>query len=140
MRKTAVSSTLTVCFDGQFWVGIVERVEDGALSSCRVVFGSEPSNEEVLDFVLREWVRLPLGPAVACEERAMARNPKRRQRQAARELKKRGPSTKARLALAEQREALAREAATSNKERREEERRLRFKQKQKKAKEKKRGH
>ena len=38
MRKTAVSSTLVVCFDGQFWVGIVERVEDGALNSCRVVF------------------------------------------------------------------------------------------------------
>ena len=65
MRKTAVSSTLVVRFDGQFWVGIVERVEDGALSSCRVVFGAEPSSEEVLDFVLREWVRLPLGPAVA---------------------------------------------------------------------------
>ena len=78
MRKTSVSSTLVVRFDGQFWVGIVERVEDGALSSCRVVFGAEPSNEEVLDFVLREWARLPLGPAVACEERAMARNPKRR--------------------------------------------------------------
>ena len=31
MRKTAVSSTLVVCFDGQFWVGFVERVEDGAL-------------------------------------------------------------------------------------------------------------
>lgn len=140
MRKTTVSSTLVVCFDGQFWVGYVERVEDGLLSSCRVVFGAEPSNEEVLEFVLREWTRLPLGPTVACEERAMARNPKRRQRQAARELKRRGPSTKAQLALAEQREALTREAATRNKELWEEERRLRFEQKQKKAKEKKRGH
>ena len=140
MRKTTVSSTLTVCFDGQFWVGIVERVEDGALSSCRVVFGAEPSNEEVLDFVLREWVRLPLGPAVACEERAMARNPKRRARQAARELKKRGPSTKAQVALAERREALAQESAARDKERREEERRRRFEQRQEKAKRKLRGH
>lgn len=139
MRKTTVSSTLTVCFDGQFWVGIVERVEDGALSSCRVVFGAEPSNEEVLDFVLREWARPPLGPAVACEERAMARNPKRRQRQAARELKKRGPSTKAQIALAEQREALAQESAARDKERKEEERRQRFEQRQEKAKRKRRG-
>ena len=140
MRKTTVSSTLTVCFDGQFWVGIVERVEDGALSSCRVVFGAEPSNEEVLDFVLREWARLPLGPVVACEERAMARNPKRRQRQAARELKQRGPSTKAQLALAEQREAMAQKSAELRRELREEERRRRFEQSQQKAKRKRRGH
>lgn len=140
MRKTTVSSTLTVCFDGQFWVGIVERVEDGALSSCRVVFGAEPSNEEVLDFVLRDWARLPFGPSVACEERAMARNPKRRQRQAARELKQRGPSTKAQVALAEQREALAQESAVRNKECREEERRQRFEQRREKSKRKHRGH
>lgn len=140
MRKTTVSSTLVVYFDGQFWVGIVERVEDGALSSCRVVFGAEPSNEEVLDFVLREWVRLPLGLAVACEERAMARNPKRRQRQAARELKQRGPSTKARIALAEQREAMAQESAARNKEHRKEEKRQRFEQRREKAKRKRWGH
>ena len=139
MRKTTVSSTFTVCFDGQFWVGIVERVEDGALSSCRVVFGAEPSNEEVLDFVLREWARLPLGPAVACEERAMARNPKRRQRQAARELKQRGPSTRAQIALAKQRETLAQESAARDKERREDEKRQRFEQRREKAKRKRRG-
>lgn len=45
MRKISVSSTLVVRFDGQLWVGIVERVEDGQLSACRVVFGAEPSCE-----------------------------------------------------------------------------------------------
>lgn len=69
----------------------------------------------------------------------MARNPKRRQRQAARELKKRGPSTKAQIALAEQREALAQESAARDKERKEEERRQRFEQRQEKAKRKRRG-
>ena len=139
MRKTTVSSTLTVCFDGQFWVRIVEHVENGALSSCRVVFGAEPSNEEVLDFALREWARLPFGPAVACEERAMT-GPKRRARQAARELKKRGPSTKAQVALAEQREALAQESAARDKEHKEEERRQRFEQRREKSKRKHQGH
>ena len=33
---------LTVFFEGPFWVGVFERVEDGRLSVCRVVFGSEP--------------------------------------------------------------------------------------------------
>lgn len=48
MRKSEVSSTLTVYHDGQFWVGVVEHVENGMLSVARLVFGAEPSNEEVL--------------------------------------------------------------------------------------------
>ena len=140
MRKTTVSSTLAVCFDGQFWAGYVEHVEDGLLSSCRVVFGSEPSNEEINEFVLREWARLPLNPNVACEEKRMAGNPKRRQRQVAKELKRRGPSTKAQIALSEQREARARENIAHEKQRREEKRRLHFEQKREKAKRKRRGH
>ena len=43
MRQTDASSTLTVYHDSQFWVGTFERVEDGKLSVCRVVFGAEPS-------------------------------------------------------------------------------------------------
>lgn len=31
MRKSEVSSTLTVYHDGQFWVGVVEHVEGGTL-------------------------------------------------------------------------------------------------------------
>lgn len=140
MRKTTVSSTLVVCFDGQFWVGYVEHVEDGLLSSCRIIFGAEPSNEKILEFVLREWTRLPLNPTVTCEVKGMACNPKRRQRQVAKELKRRGPSTKAQIALAEQREAQARENIAHEKQRREEKRRLHFEQKQQKAKKKRRGH
>ena len=56
----------------------------------------------------------------------------------ARELKQRGPSTKAQVALAERREALAQESAARDKERREEERRRRFEQRQEKAKRKRR--
>lgn len=43
MREIGVSSTLTVYHDGQFWVGVFERVEEGRLSARRVVFGTEPS-------------------------------------------------------------------------------------------------
>lgn len=140
MRETTVCSTLVVCFDGQFWVGYVERVENGLLSSCRVVFGAEPSNEEILKFVLREWTRLPLGGSVTCTPRKKAGNPKRRQRQAAKEMERHGPSTKAQRALAEQREHLAKECSAHRKRQRDEECQLRFEHKQKKAKEKKRGH
>lgn len=60
MRKSEVSSTLTVYHDGQFWVGVVEHVENGMLSVARVVFGAEPSNEEVYTWVLERWSSLRL--------------------------------------------------------------------------------
>lgn len=37
MRKSEVSSTLTVYHDGQFWVSVVEHVENGMLSVARLV-------------------------------------------------------------------------------------------------------
>ncbi len=60
MRKSEVSSTLTVYHDGQFWVGVVEHVENGMLSVARLVFGAEPSNEEVYTWVLERWTSLRL--------------------------------------------------------------------------------
>lgn len=58
MRKSEVSSILTVYHDGQFWVGVVEHVENGMLSVARLVFGAEPSNEEVYTWVLERWTSL----------------------------------------------------------------------------------
>lgn len=56
--QISVSSTLTLFHDGQFWVGVVERVEDGKLSAAHIVFDAEPSDEEVLQFVVRKWKSL----------------------------------------------------------------------------------
>lgn len=47
------SLTLTVFFDDPFWVGVFERADGGRLSVCRVVFGAEPRDAEVLALVLR---------------------------------------------------------------------------------------
>ena len=46
--QISVSSTLTVYHDGQFWVGLAEHVEDGRYGVARIVFGAEPSDEEIL--------------------------------------------------------------------------------------------
>lgn len=140
MRKSAVSSILTVRFDGQFWVGIVERIEDGRLGACRVVFGAEPSNEEVLEFVLERWTSLLFSEPVKCEPSKMAGNPKRRQREAAREVTQHGASTKTQIALAEQREAWACEKKVRARTLRDSDRRNRFERKREKARKKKRGH
>ena len=140
MREIRVSSTLTVYHDGQFWVGMFERVEEGRLSACRVVFGAEPSNEEIQELICKRWGELRFTRPVAHDEApSQASNPKRRQREAAREMRSRGPSTKAQQALSEEREAAARQRKTNARERREEERQQRLEQRQRKRKEKHRG-
>ena len=142
MRKIRASSTLTVYHDGQFWVGIFERAEEGKLSVCRVVFGAEPSSEEIQEIVCERWNRLRFTRPVALGSIAMkpAANPKHRQREAARELKQRGLSTKAQQALSEEREALAQQRKADAREQREREKQERFEQRQEKRKRKHRGH
>ena len=54
----SISTTLTVYFDGHFWVGIAERIDNERLEACRIVFGAEPSNEDIYQFVLRQWDQL----------------------------------------------------------------------------------
>lgn len=72
MRREGASITFTVYFDGQFWVGMVERMEEGGLSAARVVFGAEPSDEEVFRFVLDRWGTLRSMTAVAIDQTAAA--------------------------------------------------------------------
>lgn len=104
MRSQGTSTTLTVHFDGQFWVGTVERVDGGMLTAARVVFGAEPSDAEVYRFVLERWGELRFSPEVETTPVRQAKNPKRRQREAAKEMARSAPSTKAQAALAEMRE------------------------------------
>lgn len=104
MRIQGTSTTLTVHFDGQFWVGTVERVDGGSLTAARVVFGAEPSDEEAYRFVLERWGELRFSPEVEATRARRAKSPKRRQREAAKEAARSAPSTKAQVALAEMRE------------------------------------
>lgn len=135
-----VSSTLTLYHDGRFWVGIVERIEDDRFQAARIVFGAEPSDEEVLRFVVARWGSLSFcGDAEAAVPR-LAENPKRRQREVSKALGRAVTSTKAQQALAEQRESRKQECAALRKQKREESRRIRFQQRQEKFKKKRRGH
>ncbi len=124
--QTSVSSTLTVYHDGQFWVGLAEHVEDGRYGVARIVFGAEPSDGEILQFVVGKWEKLSFFGGEATEASKPARNPKRRAREAAKALKQPAMSTKAQQALVEQREALKRESAHARSRRRAEEADARF--------------
>ena len=78
--QISVSSTLTVYHDGQFWVGLAEHVEGGRYGVARIVFGAEPSDEEILRFVTSEWEKLSFFGGEPAEASKPAKNPKRRSR------------------------------------------------------------
>ena len=138
--QISVSSTLTVYHDGQFWVGLAEHVENGRYGVARIVFGAEPSDEEILRFVASEWEKLSFFGDDPTESDKPAKNPKRRAREAAKALKQPAMSTKAQLALANQREAMKRESAHARSRRRADEAEARFEQRKLKRKQKHRGH
>ena len=78
-------SRLTVEFSPPWGVGTLERWEDSRYEVGRVVFGAEPTEPEVLLWVLHQLPRLHTTPAAeALARRPEAQNPKRRQRQIAR--------------------------------------------------------
>ena len=138
--QISVSSSLTVYHDGQFWVGLAERVEGGRYGVARIVFGVEPSDEEILRFVASEWEKLSFFGGEPTEASKPAKNPKQRGREAAKALKQPAMSTKAQQALAAQREAMKRESAQARSQRRADEAKTRFEQRKLKRKQKHRGH
>lgn len=95
---------LTVYFDNPFWVGMFERTENGKLSVCRVVFGAEPNDCEVFEFVLKNFCKLKFSPAVDVAVKKEVKNPKRMQREVKKQLMPVGIGTKSQQALNLQRE------------------------------------
>lgn len=138
--QISVSSTLTVYHDGQFWVGMAEHVEDGRYGVARIVFGAEPSDEEILQFVVGKWEKLSFFGNDPVETSKPAKNPERRAREAAKVLKRPAVSTKAQQAFAAQRKAMKRESAQARSQRRADEAETRFEQRKLKRKQKHRGH
>lgn len=138
MDKT--SGKLTVLFEEPFWVGVFERISDGKLSVCKVTFGAEPKDYEVWDFILKHYSDLKFSPAVEIEVKQTADNPKRRQRNARKQLQNSGIGTKSQQALQNQREEMKTECRQLRKEQKETEKQRQFDLKQQKRKEKHRGH
>ena len=132
--------SLTVFFEEPFWVGVFERISDGKLSVCKVTFGAEPKDYEVWDFLLRHYYELKFGPAIETEVKQTADNPKRRQRNAKRQLQISGVGTKSQQALQMQREEMKTQRTQISKEQREAEKQRQFDLKQQKRKAKHRGH
>ncbi|MBR0219347.1 MAG: YjdF family protein [Clostridia bacterium] len=132
--------TLTVYFDEPFWVGVFERMDDGKLSVCKVTFGAEPKDYEVWAFVLGHYFELTFSPAVEAEIRQAADNPKRRQRNAGKQMARSGIGTKSQQALQMQLEQTKQERKVKSREQKLEEIERQFALKQQKKREKHKGH
>lgn len=138
--QISVSSTLTVYHDGQFWVGLAEHVEDGRYGVARIVFGAEPSDEEILRFVVGKREKLSFFGGDPAEASKPVKSPKRRAREASKALKRPAMGTKAQQALANQRETMKRESVRARSRRRADEAEARFEQRKLRRKQKHRGH
>jgi hypothetical protein len=95
-----VPSKLTVFFENPFWVGVFERHSDGKLQVCKVVFGAEPKDSEIQEFILSKWNCLVFSDAIADDRlRPKPVNPKRLQKMIKKEIAAPGIGTKAQQAL-----------------------------------------
>ena len=137
MQKSRAS--FTVFFEDPFWVGVYEREEPGGLTACRVVFGAEPKDYEVYNFVLKNYYRLKFSPAVATDVKEASHNPKRIQREVRKQVQNTGIGTKSQQALKLQQEQLKTERKIVSREQREAEKKRQFELKQQKRKEKHKG-
>ncbi|MBQ9330308.1 MAG: YjdF family protein [Oscillibacter sp.] len=134
------TTSLTVFFEGPFWVGVFERTAEGTLSVCRVVFGAEPREQEIYELILKKYTSLLFSPPVKAEAKQDPTNPKRMQRKIRQQMRTTGIGTKSQQALSLQREAQKEQRSGLRREEKAARDTRLFAQKQQKRKEKHRGH
>lgn len=137
------TGSLTVLFDDPFWIGLFEMIDQNGLRACKVTFGAEPTEKEVMEFVDKNWHRLQFSQAIEVSvesERANKVNPKRQLREAKKQMQSQGIGTKSQQALKLQQEQNKTERKQRTKAERDAEKQRQFDLRQAKKKEKHRGH
>lgn len=136
-----VKLKFTVFFEGPFWIGLIEKMEENHYQTAKIVFGSEPKDYEVHDFILKNYFNIKFSNPIQNEKvKEKKINPKRLQRKIKKELENIGIGTKAQRALKEQYSENKKERKKISKKYKEEQKKIKFELKQKKKKEKKNGH
>lgn len=134
-----VVTCLTVYFEKPFWVGVFEITDSGKLSVSKNIFGAEPKDFEILEFVLNWYSKLNFSPSVLSEETKIHKNPKRALRDAKKQVSQTGIGTKAQQAFKLWQEQSKTERKNTKKEKKLEKEQRIFELKQQKKKEKHRG-
>ena len=133
---------LTVYFEEPFWAALYQREEEeDGCRVCKVTFGAEPRDQQVLDYFQTRFRELEFSPPAAggpSPDRAV--NPKRARREARKAVQPAGTGTKAQQALQLQREQRKKERKAISKEQLEAQRERKLALRQEKRREKHRGH
>jgi len=135
-----VSGKLTVYFEEPFWVGVFEHIEGGKLSVAKVIFGAEPKDYEVQEYIQKYYSDLKFSMAVDTAVKDISRNSKRMQRQARKQMLKKGIGTKSQQLLKLQHEQNKQERKERSHKKKETEEHIMFELKQQKKKERHKGH
>lgn len=135
------TGSLTVLFEDPFWVGLFEVTDEDGLHVCKVTFGAEPTGQEIVEFVEKNWHRLEYSKGIeATSSRETRKNPKRQLREARKQMMPQGIGTKSQQALKMQQEQKKVERKQLSKAEREAEKQRNFDLRQAKKKEKHKGH
>jgi hypothetical protein len=135
------ASIFTVLFEDPFWILLCERFDCGRYEVCKITFGAEPKEYDVYDYLLKNWNTLNFGSFKLETAQSIGRlNPKRMQREIAKQTADKGLGTKAQQALKAMREETKTARKVRSREEREAEKDRRFAQRLEKQKEKHRGH
>lgn len=78
----------TIFFEKRLWVGTFERTDKEGYAVARHIFGGEPSDAEIYEFVLNHYLELNFGEAKEIDIQIHRMNPKRVQREVRREMEK----------------------------------------------------
>ena len=63
MKITEDNFTITtIYFDGQFWCALIEQCRNGKNFAGRYVFGAEPTNPQILNWMVNAFDKIPLLP------------------------------------------------------------------------------
>ena len=134
-----VSIGLTVYFEDGFWHGLFEQEYEGTYQVCRVTFGQEPKEDEILKLLQTQFVRLSFSPEATVKQHVKIKNPKRLQR-AVKEQVKQKVSSKSQELLqlqCEERKKISKHQSSVQKQLLKQEK---FERKQQKRREKHKGH
>ena len=134
-----VSIGLTVYFEGGFWHGLFEQAYRESYQVCRVTFGQEPKDDEILEFIQTQFTQLSFSPAAIVKQHVKIKNPKRLQRAVKKQVKQKVSSKSQELLQLqyEERKKISKHQSSVQKQLLKQEK---FERKQQKRREKHKGH
>lgn len=139
MQQTKV--TLSVFHDGQFFTAVFEAQDEDGYRAARRVFAKKPLDNEIVEFISSEYYRLGFTETQDYEiKQELLKNPKRRNREAAKAAKNTSFSTKAQQALKKQQEQNKKMSKKSSSRKRQLSEDAKYEKRKQKRKEKHRGH